>query len=104
VDLTQLAIASWQCPGSLITPDPEFPGQTQHSSCSPGSLLSRHGSLWFLVVSQIEEATEGFPLWHPWGHHTERDEGAEKPSRNASSSKERWAKCVESQAAYFEGD
>jgi hypothetical protein len=34
VGLTQLAIASWQCPGSFITPDPEFPGQTQHSSCS----------------------------------------------------------------------
>jgi hypothetical protein len=30
---------------SFITPDPEFPGQTQQSSCSPGSLLSRHGSV-----------------------------------------------------------
>jgi hypothetical protein len=52
----------------------------------PGSLLSRHGSLWFLIVPQIEEATEGFPFWQPRGHHAERDEGAEKLSRNASSS------------------
>jgi hypothetical protein len=86
VGLTQLAIASWQCPGSFITPDLEFPGQTRHSSCSPGSLLSRHDSLWFLVVPQIEEVTEGFPFWQTQGHHAERDEETEKPFRNASSS------------------
>jgi hypothetical protein len=68
VCLTQLAIALWQCSGSFITPDPEFPGQTRHSSCSPRSLISRHGSLWFLVVPQIEAATEGFPFWQPRGH------------------------------------
>jgi hypothetical protein len=83
VGLTQLVIASWQCSGSFITPDPEFPGQIRHSSCSPGSLLSRHGSLWFLVVPQIEEATEGFPFWQLRGHHAERGEGAEKPSRRS---------------------
>jgi hypothetical protein len=67
--------------GSFITSDPEFPGQTRHSNCSPGSLLSRHGSLWLLVVPQIDEATEGFPFSQPRGHHAERDEGAEKHSR-----------------------
>jgi hypothetical protein len=40
------------------------------------------GSLWFLVVSQIEEATEGFLFWQPRGHHAEHD-GAEKPSRRS---------------------
>jgi hypothetical protein len=39
------ASRNWQCPSSFITPDPEFPGQTWHSSCLPGSILSRHGSL-----------------------------------------------------------
>jgi hypothetical protein len=55
VGLTQLAIASWQCPSSIITPEPEFLCQTRNSSCSPGSVLSRHGSLCLLVVLQIEE-------------------------------------------------
>jgi hypothetical protein len=36
-----------------------------------------------LVVPQIEEATEGFLFWQPRGHHAERDEGAEKPSRRS---------------------
>jgi hypothetical protein len=39
---------------------------------------------WLLVISdcsQIEEATEGFPFWQPRGHHVERDDRAEKPSR-----------------------
>jgi hypothetical protein len=39
--------------------------------------------LWFLIVPQIEEATEGFPFWQPRGHHTERDEGADKPSKRS---------------------
>jgi hypothetical protein len=39
-----------------------------------------------LVVPQVEEATEGFPFLQPRGHHAEHDGGAEKLSRNASSS------------------
>jgi hypothetical protein len=46
----------------FITPNQEFPGQMRHSSCSPFSILSWHGPLLFLVVPQIEEATEGFPF------------------------------------------
>jgi hypothetical protein len=70
VGCTQLAAASWQRPSSFITPDPGFPGQAQHSAGSPGSLLSWHGSLWFLVVPDIAKMP---PFWQLRGHHTEHD-------------------------------
>jgi hypothetical protein len=38
----------------LFSQLPGFPGQSRHSAGSPGSLLSWHGSLWFLAVSEID--------------------------------------------------
>ena len=43
---------------SFLATDPNFLGQTQHSSGSTGSLLSRHGSLRFLALPPPENAAE----------------------------------------------
>ena len=47
---------------AFIAPDPVFLGETWNSSRSPTSLLSRHGSLRLLVVSEIEDDIERTPF------------------------------------------
>jgi hypothetical protein len=88
VGLTQLAIASWQCPSSFITPDLEFPGQTWHSNCSP----NWRGNCRVPVLTATSTSCK---TWRrSW----------EAFQKCFQQWKERWAKCVESQGAYFEGD
>jgi hypothetical protein len=42
---------------------------------------------WLAVISGCSPNWRGhwFPFWQPWEHNVERNKGAEKPSRNASS-------------------
>ena len=70
----------------------------EHLDSLPTSLLSRHGSLRLQVVSKIEDATE-------------RNATADRNTipkgdfqRCFQQWKVRWAKCVQAQGAYFEGD
>lgn len=58
----KLLSAEQKCSLSFIATDTEFLGKTWNSSRSPTSLLSRHGSLQLLVVSEIEEAIERIPF------------------------------------------
>ena len=55
LDGEKLAVVSWKCSSTFNTPDPDFLGESWNSSRSPTSLLSRHGSLRLLVVSEIED-------------------------------------------------
>lgn len=48
----------YQCSRSFITPHLDFSGKTLNSSHLPTSIFTRHGSLWDLIDSEIEDTIE----------------------------------------------
>ena len=80
LDGEKLTVALWQCSSTFISPNQDFLGEAWNSSRSPTSLLSRHGTLRLLVVSEIEKDSERIPYREQRRYNAERDGGDEHRS------------------------
>ena len=104
-----MTAASWQCTSSFLATDTNFLDQTQRSCGSTGSLLSRHGPLWFFTVPHMKTQLKGarFESWDDiiWNTmaklYSIRKEAFQKCFEQQWNC---WEKCVQPQGDYFKGD